>query len=163
VSMSSSSDGTRATRALTPAASASARWRSQLSGPTAGGDGVGRAQQEAVGAAAVAVGHDHDAGLPARAQLAVLAQQLVQLRGVERGAVAGYAQNPLDAFGERAPHAQRRRRRLAVLMIVLDHDRAALVRGRGDRALRGDDDRALDRLCLREREQHVENHRASEL
>ena len=79
-------------------------------GPEAGGDRVGRAQQQPVGAGPVAVGHDRHLG-PRPRQARAGSQQRVELRRVERRAVAGDAQHALEALGERALDAERRRPR----------------------------------------------------
>ncbi len=100
-------------------------------GPEAGGDGVRRREQQAVGAGPVAVGHDHDLRLAARP-----AEQRLELCGVERRAVAGDAEDTLCPLLERPLDAERHRRGLAVLRLVLDDESALAERGGAPRSPR---------------------------
>ena len=82
VSTSSVREAGVATAGRAPARSASSRWRSKLPGPERGREQVRRREQQRVGPGPVAVGHDHRRLRPR--------EQLLDLGGVERGAVAGH-------------------------------------------------------------------------
>ncbi len=135
--------GTRSTRQATPAARASAQVALAAAGPEAGGDGVGGREQQAVGAGAVAVGHDHH---PARGRDP---RRSAAARRARRGRAWGSRR--ARTARARCPRRARARTPSAAAAgwprscIVLDHDRPLRTRGRRHGALAGDEDRALDR------------------
>ena len=141
VSMSSSSEGGRCTRSAAPPASTSARWRSKLPGPKLGAIASGGASSRPL----VPLPWRSGTITTSAASADAPAEQLLQLRGRQRGAVAGHAQHPLEALLEGALDAQRGGRRLALVETVLDHHHDRARAGRGSSRLAGDDDRQLDR------------------
>ena len=126
--MSSSSEDGRSTRQRTPAVARQRAVALAAARAEARRDRVGRAQQQAVGPRAVAVGHDHDLSAPLGASGGRV-EQRVELARVQRRAVAGNAQHALDALCERASDAERHRRGLALLAAVGDDLGAVLARG----------------------------------
>jgi hypothetical protein len=129
-------------------------------GPKAGRDRIGREEQQAVGAGAMPVGHHNDLGSATRAG----AEQRVELRRIECGAVAGNAEHALKALSKRVANTERNGSGLALVSVDLwNHERALSARGIGNGLLAGDDDRALDRVRFVQGKEHVGDHRAREL
>ena len=112
-------------------------------GPEAGGDHVGRREQQRVRAAAVAVGHDDDGGRGDRA-----GDELVDLGGVQRRAVAGHEQHALEAALQRPVDAERGGVGVAAVVVV---DVLGVVGARPalGAALAGHHDHVVDALARR--------------
>ena len=108
VSTSSSSDGSRPTRTVAPAAWASAAWRAKEPGPKAGVSTVGGSSRSALVPEPWRSGTMTTPG-------AAEASSSSTSAGIQRRAVPGHEQDPLRAARDRRPHAAQRRRGLARL------------------------------------------------
>ncbi len=121
----------RSIRQLRPAARGERAWRSQLPGPKLGRDRVGRREQEAVRAGAVAVGDDHDLAGMRRERAERACEQRVELG-------AGRAPGSRRGRRGRAARPRRRARDAEAARVRLARLAAAVVDEQRPRRARGD-------------------------